>query len=1050
MVVKQKRLQSRSLLTGKSGANTGMSMIIFSGIKTLYHRHSLLSIILNAIVYICVCCIHRLDLDTKGEIVRVGLPKLMNEGSYSRLRDNDNTWVKTDTKGLYLSAVNIELRSYSIRNNCEASAETIMNRCFVIKTSAGGSSSSTEVKPTGNSSLWSKMTNLFSAASSYETIAATASSANGGGVRDLVAEDLSMIPAVIAAIDRAWLLTASIEYITADALALHLVSCMKRRISENLDTIDLLISGVEVSLWIAEQFAGDMRLIFPQLNITTISANKLLSYVPPVPGRRHTSFSKVPYFSGCENITPRKIDKSTCILMISQSGQTFPTLQATRLLLSFTTTIDISKIWVLTGCFNSKMELALKESYEKQREDKSKRSATVAEYPYPCRVFNNYSGHRSAEPSTVAVVASYHTLTRMQLHVMRFVRRLYPTGRIVHDWVYKNAVSTIWRYYKTYKPNLQRHKKKTDGRTRTKKEAPVLRTSDIIMQVSDGCIADMNSLLLTALIPNMSNIVGCNAHGQRTNDSTPDVIEHSIHGEYDSSEHVDGTLNKELCVQGYRYSRYITEYYRMQYLCGCYVVCAVGFGLPFCGTLVSLIAAAAGIQSDGIFLFSPRNILLMRNQPVVFTVIGLVVQLLDALIIVFCIRYVISFCRIFEGIPQFARFGRRNIVIVDTPCVHQLLEAYVSKLFSQSFGYNGIDVHGASSLDHFVHKYTHRVARGVLLAIGRCDGRLCCLAKSEASTLLACKQAAFIQNPHYSADASGIHNSWSHMLHGTWSAVMVWIMQRSEQDTVGSSKYTQRTVGTGLAAEFLTLGHNPYIPDLGDTATHIVLPSYATRRKFVDEFLYERLFLATKPFPGAILRRLSADHDLPSSLGLSGPSATISSTKQRSVLPYGSHHIDPVLGKGDLLFPTFVMNFKEILCKKYRTLKKEKEKYSKSPVLAKNESSEYSSSVPSNNPGVRVAFTHKLDGDAQTIQDLQFVVQYFYENRIAALERYVSFCVVFHQMASCVSNPLSYNSQWYNWLLSILCPQVLFQKQPLWDIARSQSNLRIATTGIVV
>ena len=52
---------------------------------------------------------------------------------------------------------------------------------------------------------------------------------------------------------------------------------MKRRASSGLvgqDTTDLLIGGVEASLWIGEQFAADMRTIFPLLNVVTVSANK--------------------------------------------------------------------------------------------------------------------------------------------------------------------------------------------------------------------------------------------------------------------------------------------------------------------------------------------------------------------------------------------------------------------------------------------------------------------------------------------------------------------------------------------------------------------------------------------------------------------------------------------------------------------------------------------------------------------------------------------------------------------------------------------------------
>ena len=57
---------------------------------------------------------------------------------------------------------------------------------------------------------------------------------------------------------------------------------------------------------------------------------------------------------------------------------------------------------------------------------------------------------------------------------------------------------------------------------------------------------------------------------------------------------------------------------------------------------------------------------------------------------------------------------------------------------------------------------------------------------------------------------------------------------------------------------------------------------------------------------------------------------------------------------------------------------------------------------------------------------LQRPLQQLYEGRVAALERYISFCVMFHAMAKQCSSP------WF---------------RPPWDVARSQSNLRIATTG---
>jgi hypothetical protein len=57
---------------------------------------------------------------------------------------------------------------------------------------------------------------------------------------------------------------------------------------------------------------------------------------------------------------------------------------------------------------------------------------------------------------------------------------------------------------------------------------------------------------------------------------------------------------------------------------------------------------------------------------------------------------------------------------------------------------------------------------------------VCETAKSEASTLLAVKQAAFIRNPEYDGDGSG--------------------------------------------PDIVTIGHNPFVPNLG-LASHVVLNS---------------------------------------------------------------------------------------------------------------------------------------------------------------------------------------------------------------------------------
>ena len=58
------------------------------------------------------------------------------------------------------------------------------------------------------------------------------------------------------------------------ALSNQLVQSMQRRIKQHDDTTDLVIAGIEASVWLAEQFAADVRRFFPQLNVVCTSTNK--------------------------------------------------------------------------------------------------------------------------------------------------------------------------------------------------------------------------------------------------------------------------------------------------------------------------------------------------------------------------------------------------------------------------------------------------------------------------------------------------------------------------------------------------------------------------------------------------------------------------------------------------------------------------------------------------------------------------------------------------------------------------------------------------------
>ena len=136
---------------------------------------------------------------------------------------------------------------------------------------------------------------------------------------------------------------------------------MKLHDDNNHDgSVDLLVSGCEVSLWVGEQFAADLHRVFPKLNIVTLSANKLLGQLGqsfPIP---QTNFA---FHAGSHNL-----HNSLCLL-ISHSGGTFATLACSNLLKSFTKYIfTVTSEWdtqvarsIRTGLGDQKLGKTLQE-----------------------------------------------------------------------------------------------------------------------------------------------------------------------------------------------------------------------------------------------------------------------------------------------------------------------------------------------------------------------------------------------------------------------------------------------------------------------------------------------------------------------------------------------------------------------------------------------------------------------------------------------------------------------------------------------------------------
>jgi hypothetical protein len=92
-------------------------------------------------------------------------------------------------------------------------------------------------------------------------------------------------------------------------------------------TVDILVTGCEVSLWLAEQWASDMHLLFPLLNIKVISSNKLLGLQG-----QDVSGPQIGFQYHEESWTL----ENTIAIVVSHSGGTFGPLAVSNLLQGYT------------------------------------------------------------------------------------------------------------------------------------------------------------------------------------------------------------------------------------------------------------------------------------------------------------------------------------------------------------------------------------------------------------------------------------------------------------------------------------------------------------------------------------------------------------------------------------------------------------------------------------------------------------------------------------------------------------------------------------------
>lgn len=225
---------------------------------------------------------------------------------------------------------------------------------------------------------------------------------------DPVQRDIQEIPKILKSIEQSWDDPTSFNRQTADYLVELLIEKAKNlKLERVTDTpaIDLLITGVESSLWLGERFAQDLTLICPALTVKTISSNQLLQ--------------RLQYDGSL------RLGKTSIVLAISQSGQTFPTLQATNALEELHLQGNIREFFILTGEMCSLMGTAISQYY-------------YQESSFTRRIFINGSGRRTAEPATVAIAAAQATLTELLLHVAKQLRARFPA----HQGAFGMTLST--------------------------------------------------------------------------------------------------------------------------------------------------------------------------------------------------------------------------------------------------------------------------------------------------------------------------------------------------------------------------------------------------------------------------------------------------------------------------------------------------------------------------------------------------------------------------------------------------------------------------------
>ncbi|KAI2497270.1 hypothetical protein MHU86_17234 [Fragilaria crotonensis] len=218
--------------------------------------------------------------------------------------------------------------------------------------------------------------------------------------KDLILTDIQDIPRICHNIQKDWhsdKAATSLNRLTAYNLSRSLRDRIKGRIEGIVhpQSVDILLTGCEVSLWLAEQFASDLQKSFPKLVVKAVSSNKLLGLYGQDIAVPTLGF---PYAPETYNL------HDSIVIIVSQSGGTFAPLSCSNLLQSAT-----KNVFVVTSEWDTQIGKQLRSIDASDSEHKH--------HIFNSRIFSTEVGMRPAEPCSVSVAATHQLLTNLYEYI---------------------------------------------------------------------------------------------------------------------------------------------------------------------------------------------------------------------------------------------------------------------------------------------------------------------------------------------------------------------------------------------------------------------------------------------------------------------------------------------------------------------------------------------------------------------------------------------------------------------------------------------------------